>query len=112
MVTQINGVDAVAFIESEADFGFQQDADTAYNTMFFSRAANFLPDNGFQYGYFGGDSRQGLIYPGPNTTIQFANGSKIVVPTVARVVGNLTGIIDGESVYRKRNLLQGRLMLS
>lgn len=101
MVTDINGVEAVSFIESEADLGFNQDADTAYNTMFFSRAQNYLPDDGMQYGNFGGDSRAGLHYPGPNTTIKFANGSTLVIPTVARVGGNLTGITDGESVYRK-----------
>lgn len=79
-------------MEKEADLGFQQDADTAYNTMFFSPAANYDPENPFQFGNFGGDQRYGVIWPGPNTTITFANGSSSVIPTMAKVVGNLTGI--------------------
>lgn len=101
VVAQINGMEAVSFMEKEADLGFQQDADTAYNTMFFNPAANFNPSFPFQYGYFGGDQRQGVIWPGANTNITFANGSTANIPTVARVIGNLTGITDGESLYQK-----------
>lgn len=48
VVTQINGKEAVSFMEDEADLGFQQDADAAYNTMFFSPALNGFPGTPFQ----------------------------------------------------------------
>jgi hypothetical protein len=47
------------------------------------------------------DGRYGFFYPGPNTTLTFANGSTAVFETKARVPGNFTGVTDGESAFQK-----------
>lgn len=52
-VTQINGQDAVTFMKLEADKGFQQDPDAAYNTVYFSPALDFTPGLNVR-GFFAG----------------------------------------------------------
>lgn len=55
MVTQINGIDAATYV---ADFAytasFNQDADAAYNTMFFEKA---FVAGATSKGYFSGGGR-------------------------------------------------------
>lgn len=47
------------------------------------------------------DGRYGFFYPGPNTTLTFANGSTSVYQTKARVPGNFSGVVNGESAWQK-----------
>jgi hypothetical protein len=47
------------------------------------------------------DGRSGFFYPGPNTRLNFANGSTAVFETKARISGNFTGVVDGESAFQK-----------
>lgn len=47
------------------------------------------------------DGRYGFYYPGPNTTLTFANGTTSVFQTKALVPGNFSGVTDGESAFQK-----------
>ncbi|RDW57380.1 hypothetical protein BP5796_12830 [Coleophoma crateriformis] len=99
-ISKINNQDAVTYIQNEADRGFQQDKDAAYNTVMYNPALDFVP--GFNVrGFFAGDGRYGFFYPGAETTLNFANGSTAVYQTKARVLGNFTGVVDGESAWQK-----------
>ncbi|KUJ19611.1 uncharacterized protein LY89DRAFT_780523 [Mollisia scopiformis] len=99
-ITTINGQDAVTFMQTEADKGFQQDPDAAFNTVMYNPALDFTPGLTVQ-GFFAGDGRYGFFYPGPNTTLNFSNGSTSVFQTMARVPGNFSGVTDGESAFQK-----------
>jgi len=58
--------------------------------------------SGLRYtGYFAGAGRFGNNYPGPNTTIQFENGTTIVFENYADVFGDFSGVTDGPSFYQK-----------
>ncbi|KAK6585749.1 hypothetical protein PZA11_002476 [Diplocarpon coronariae] len=97
VVTAINGVDASKYV---ADFiftaSFNQDADAAYNTMFFEKA---FVAGGMGNGYFSGGGRIRYIYPGPNTTFAFANGTTLVTQNIAKVKGQFSAVTDGASFY-------------
>lgn len=97
IVKQINGIDAVKYIE-DAIFAasFNQDPDAAYNTMFFEKAQYGARST---FGYFSGAGRIQYIYQGANTTLAFANGTEITFDNVAYVQAALDGITDGESMY-------------
>lgn len=47
------------------------------------------------------DGRAGFTYPGPNTTLTFANGTTVVYKTMALIPGNFSGVTDGESAFQK-----------
>ncbi|CZR69628.1 uncharacterized protein PAC_19528 [Phialocephala subalpina] len=99
VVTEINGIDAATYV---ADFAyiasFNQDADAAYNTMFFEKA---FVGGGTGTGYFAGGGRVRYIYPGDNTTFTFANGSTAAFENVGKVKGDFSGVTDGASFYKK-----------
>ncbi|POS72461.1 hypothetical protein DHEL01_v209148 [Diaporthe helianthi] len=99
-VTEINGEDAVDFLEGLSLQGVLQDRDALYNTMFYSPAM-YASNRGDWQGYFGASGRYGNIYPNASTSITFENGTTIEIPTVARVVGDFSNITDGESFYAK-----------
>jgi hypothetical protein len=52
-------------------------------------------------GYFAGSGRFSWIYPGANTTVTFENGTDLVVENKAAVIGDFTGVTDGNSFYQK-----------
>lgn len=95
-ITLINGIDAATYI---SDTIFQasgnQDADAAYNSMFFSKAYSQAGSSG----YFKTGGRIRFIYPGNATTFTFANGTYLDLPNVARLKGNWTGVTDGKSAF-------------
>ncbi|KAI9050054.1 hypothetical protein LZ554_006199 [Drepanopeziza brunnea f. sp. 'monogermtubi'] len=99
-VTQINGQDAVEFMNAEANKGFQQDPDAAYNTVMYNPALDFTPGLSVR-GFFAGDGRYGFYYPGPNTTLAFANGMTKTYQTQALVPGNFSGVTDGATAFQK-----------
>ncbi|KAI0125331.1 hypothetical protein BJ170DRAFT_500145 [Xylariales sp. AK1849] len=96
VVTLINGEDATTYIE---DWIFQasgnQDADSAYNSMFFSKAYN---QSGSQ-GYFQSGGRVRYIYPGASTTLTFENGTVLEFSNLARLKGDWTGVTDGAAAF-------------
>jgi hypothetical protein len=100
-ITKINGEQVTAFLEDLAQLGFLQDPDALYNNLFFE-----MPfDAQYAYirytGYFALAGRYGYFYPGPNTTVEFANGTVNTYQNYAEVVGNFNGIVDGPSMYQK-----------
>ncbi|TPX09128.1 uncharacterized protein E0L32_001588 [Thyridium curvatum] len=98
-VTKINGIDAAKYVEDVIfTASFNQDADAAYNTMFFEKA---FPPAGAGKGYFSGGGRIRFIYQGANTTFTFANGTEATFENYARVKTSLAGITDGASMYQK-----------
>lgn len=99
VVTKINGIDAATYV---ADFAytssFNQDADAAYNTMFFEKA---FVAGAVSNGYFSGGGRMRYIYPGDNTTFTFANGTIATYGNVGVVKGNFAGVTDGPSFFKR-----------
>jgi len=95
----INGIDASTYVQNYAyTAAFNQDADAAYNTMFFEKA---FVAGGVGNGYFFRNGRVRYIYPGPNTTFTYENGTTFGVDNVAYVKGNFAGVTDGPSFYQK-----------
>ncbi|THC97570.1 hypothetical protein EYZ11_002925 [Aspergillus tanneri] len=94
-----NGQEAVQFMENWSQLGNFGDPDTLYNLMFFSKpAAATSRGHG---GYFAGSGSFRFIYPGANTTVNFANGTSRSYRTTANVIGDFTGITDGKTMYEK-----------
>lgn len=94
----INGVNAVKFIE---DLIFKvtgnQDADSAYNSMFYEKAYGAVGGTG----YFKRGGRTRYVYPGEATSFTFENGTSVELSNVARLKGNWTGVVDGTTFFKK-----------
>ncbi|QSZ33822.1 hypothetical protein DSL72_005394 [Monilinia vaccinii-corymbosi] len=100
VVTTINGVDAVKYVSDWVlQASFNQDADAAYNTMFYEKA--FAASGATPTGYFASGGRVRYIYPGSNTTFGFENGTTLTTQNLAYVKDDFTGVTDGESFYQK-----------
>jgi hypothetical protein len=98
VVTLINGVDAVTYVEDVIfKASYNQDPDAAYNTMFYEKA---LVAASSTQGYFSGGGRVRYIYQGPNTTFTFENGTTLTLENKAAVKANMTGVVDGETYYQ------------
>ncbi|KAG5928950.1 hypothetical protein E4U42_007582 [Claviceps africana] len=97
-VTKINGVDAAKFIEDSVNAAsYLQDPDAAYNTMFWSKATAAASGSG----NFISGGRISMFYPGPTTSLTFANGTTNELQNLATVYGDFGGIVDGPSMYKK-----------
>ncbi len=88
----INGIDVVTFAETQSLVATSQDPDALYNRVFISLAA-------FTTGSPSGTFKSPIFYPGPTTTLTFANGTSITLPNSAQVSKDLTGVTDGEAFY-------------
>lgn len=98
VVSLINGVDAATFIEKQIfRVTGNQDADSAYNSMFYEKA--FAASNGT--GYFKQGGRTRYVYPGEVTSFTFKNGTSLKLPNVARLKGNWNGVVDGATFFSK-----------
>lgn len=99
-VKNIEGVHASKFVEEWAYTAtYNQDADAAYNSMFYEKA-NAAAGNS-QGGYFSVGGRMRYIYPGPTTKYEFENGTKVEINNVGHVKGNFSNVTDGPSFYKK-----------
>ena len=98
-LSQINGQDAVEFLTNWGQLGALQDPDALYNNVFYEKAFEAQTENNWN-GYFAGSGRFGYIYPGANTTITFENGTTNTYNNYAGVIGDFTGVTDGESFYQ------------
>ncbi|KAG6003744.1 hypothetical protein E4U21_001747 [Claviceps maximensis] len=97
-ITKINGIDAAKFIEDTVNSAsFLQDPDAAYNTMFWSKST--LANKGV--GNFVAGGRSSIFYPGPTTSLTFSNGTTLQLQNLATIVGDMTGVVDGPSMYKK-----------
>ncbi|KAH8802632.1 peptidase s41 family protein [Xylogone sp. PMI_703] len=98
-ITQINGEDAATYVANFAyTASYNQDADSAYNSMFFEKA---YVAGGTGTGYFSINGRVRYIYPGPSTSFTFENGTSYSLNNVAHVKASFAGVTDGESFYTK-----------
>lgn len=93
----INGVDAAKYVADLADStSYSHDPDAAFNGMLYT--SNLI---GGRRGQFGTGGRYSAIYQGDNTTFAFANGTVFTAVNPARVVLDMTGVVDGASFYAK-----------
>lgn len=93
-VKSINGVNVKDFLanaSTEADF---HDADTRWNALFPSQP---LIASGVT---FLGAFRSGQ-YQGPNTTMEFVNGTTFSMMNLAVVFGNFTGVNSGQTFFQR-----------
>ncbi|KAF2734000.1 hypothetical protein EJ04DRAFT_494169 [Polyplosphaeria fusca] len=97
-VVQINGEDVKKYLEDLSQYGSLQDRDALYNNMFYSLAQVSLGSNGAGTGMFAGGGRGRYVYPGPTTTLTFANGSSSTTENFARVLQSFRQIQTGEDV--------------
>jgi hypothetical protein len=69
--------------------------------MFYEKAFDAQNSNQRYTGYFALAGRFGSFYPGPNTTLQFENGTINTYQNYAEVIGVFTGVVDGSSAYQQ-----------
>jgi hypothetical protein len=93
-VKMINGVSAQDYLVNASASSDFHDADTRWNALFPSQA---LLASGTT---FLGSFRTGQ-YQGPNTTMEFANGTTWSQMNVAVVFGNFTGVDSGKAFFQK-----------
>jgi len=100
IVTKINGIDASKYIQDTVNSAsYLQDPDASYNTMFWSKSTAATPALGL--GSFVARGRSNLFYHGPTTSLTFSNGTTVELENLASVVGDMSGITDGPSMYKK-----------
>ncbi|KAM0738259.1 hypothetical protein ACQRIT_007451 [Beauveria bassiana] len=98
VITKINGIDAAKYIEDSANAASNlHDPDASYNAMFWSKAT--AADG--RYGAFITADYSFLFYPGDTTNMTFANGTTVETENEAYISGDLTGVVDGPSMYKK-----------
>ncbi|KAI0393073.1 hypothetical protein F5Y17DRAFT_329277 [Xylariaceae sp. FL0594] len=99
VVKKINGKDAEEFLKEwiYAVSG-NQDADAAYNSLFYEKA---LEAEVSSRGYFQNGGRTRYVYPGDVTSLTFANGTHVELPNLARIKGNWNGVVDGPSYFKQ-----------
>ncbi|KAF2000691.1 hypothetical protein P154DRAFT_434352 [Amniculicola lignicola CBS 123094] len=100
-IVSINGQDALEYLENWSQYGSLQDRDALYNNVFYELAVVSLGSSGAGMGTFSGGGRGRWVYPGPETTLKFANGTKVTFQNYAKVLVKLDGVTDGASLYKK-----------
>ncbi|KAF2630108.1 hypothetical protein BU25DRAFT_336304 [Macroventuria anomochaeta] len=93
-VKMINGMSAMDYLQNASAQSDFHDADTRWNALFPSQA---LIASGT---VFLGSFRTGQ-YQGPNTTMEFANGTTYNQMNVAVVFGNFTGVNSGQTFFKQ-----------
>ncbi|KAF9700862.1 hypothetical protein EKO04_000746 [Ascochyta lentis] len=93
-VKMINGMSAMTYLQNASAQSDFHDADTRWNALFPSQA---LIASGT---VFLGSFRTGQ-YQGPNTTMEFANGTMYNQMNVAVVFGNFTGVNSGQAFFKQ-----------
>jgi hypothetical protein len=93
-VKTINGMSAMAYLQNASTQSDFHDADTRWNALFPSQA---LIASGT---VFLGSFRTGQ-YQGPNTTMEFANGTTYNQMNLAVVFGNFTGVNSGQAFFKQ-----------
>jgi hypothetical protein len=93
-VKTINGMSASQFLANVSTASDFHDADTRWNALFPSQA---LIASGTT---FLGSFRTGQ-YQGPNTTMEFVNGTTFSQMNLAVVFGNFTGVNSGKTFFER-----------
>ncbi|KAF2463622.1 peptidase S41 family protein-like protein [Lindgomyces ingoldianus] len=97
-IVQINGQDVNEYLEGLSQYGSLQDRDALYNNMFYELAQISLGSSGSGTGMFTGGGRGRWVYPGPTTTLKFANETSYTMENYARVLQSFRGINTGEEL--------------
>jgi hypothetical protein len=100
-IIQINGVDSTDFLLDLSDSNGLQDKDALWNDLFYSLAQVSLGPEGAGPGLFTGGGQGRLVYPGPTTTLTFANGTNVTNENFARFAVDLNHIESGRDMYQK-----------
>jgi len=98
-VAQINGQDAVQYLEEWAQYGSLQDPDALYNNVFHELAQAALGTSGVGAGTFAGAGRGAYIFPGPSTTLTFENGTATTFENFARVLVPFFSVQNATDLY-------------
>ncbi|KAK5116770.1 hypothetical protein LTR62_007444 [Meristemomyces frigidus] len=98
-LTQIDGQDSTEWLLAYSENGSLQDPDALWNNMFYLLAQVSLGASGTGTGTFSGGGRGRWIYPGPTTTLTFANGTSVTSQNFARVLSDFSNITSGEDIY-------------
>jgi hypothetical protein len=100
-VVEIDGQDVTEFLEEVSQYGSLQDRDALYNNVFYELAQVSLGSSGSGTGMFTGGGRGRWVYPGPTTTLKFANGTEYTMENYARVLQTFRGITTGEELAKR-----------
>lgn len=99
-LTLIDGENSTEWLLDYSQYGSLQDRDALWNNMFYLLAQVQLGPSGTGAGTFTGGGRGRWVYPGPTTTLTFANGTEVVLENFARVLVPFDNITTGSDVYR------------
>jgi hypothetical protein len=91
-IKSIDGIDVTTFLLAQSLVNNIQDPDASYNFNFVELAQAAISKS---TGVF---TNPGL-YPGPFTTLEFANGTSRILRNLAAVEQGLSGIINGDDMY-------------
>ncbi|KAK7516335.1 hypothetical protein IWZ03DRAFT_423667 [Phyllosticta citriasiana] len=101
-IVKIDGEPATTWLENWSQYGSLQDRDALYNNVFYELAIVALGNSSAGMGTFTGGGRGRWIYPGATTTIQFENGTSVVLNNFAKVLTDFDGVDSGEALYKKK----------
>ncbi|KAK4987459.1 hypothetical protein LTR50_004591 [Elasticomyces elasticus] len=99
-ISMIDGQNATEYLLNWSEYGSLQDRDALWNNVFYILAQVSLGSSGTGAGTFSGGGRGRFVYPGPTTTLTFANGTSTTYKNFARVLVPFDGITTGEDIYR------------
>lgn len=99
-LTMIDGQESTEWLLNYSEYGSLQDRDALWNNMFYILAQVSLGSSGTGTGTFSGGGRGRWIYPGPSTTLTFANGTTVKNENFARVLAPFDNITTGEDIYQ------------
>lgn len=97
----INGRDSTEYLQEWSQHGSLQDPDALWNNLFYLLPQVIQSPDGSNTGTFSGAGRGGLVYPGPNTTLSFANGTSLTLENFACVMKSFENITSGADLYKK-----------
>ena len=91
-IVSVDGIEVVTFMVAQSLILNIQDPDASYNFDFFELAQYTISQGS---GVFAAP----FFYPGPNTTIAYANGSSVTIPNEALVLEDISSITNGDDMY-------------
>ncbi|KAK4611768.1 Peptidase S41 family protein ustP [Fulvia fulva] len=95
----IDGRNSTEFLLGWSHWGGTQDRDALWNNLFYLLSHVSLGQDGSGRGVFAGGGRARRIYPGPSTTLTFANGTEVTNENFARVLMPFDNITSGTDIY-------------
>ena len=99
-LTMIDGENSTEWLLDFSQYGSLQDRDALWNNVFYELAQVSLGASGSGTGTFSGGGRGRYIYPGPTTSLTFANGTNVTIENFARVLVPFKGITNGDDIYK------------